>query len=543
MKVKINRVICIFLLIVLILSVINLSSAEWTEYGADLKNTSNSKAQPPYIEDENKLVWQKEIEGDVESTSAIYENYLFVGDDDGVVHLFNVSSDSVEEMDSYKTNSSIMSTIAYDGKLFVSNREELYAFNLTEENKLERAWYYKLEKGDITSSPVPVEDEILLCYQKQVEDKDISKVISFDKEEGVIDGEFNWKKSFDGEIKNTPAVKDNRVYISIDKYNEEEGSYGEVICLGLDSGNKIWTHHIKEGISTSPSIKGDLLFVGSFKNKIISVNIDSKNRVFEYNTSDYVIETFAIKDNFLYYSTEMGIYCVSFEGSKPELKWKYIDFEAELEAPPSLSKEMLFIGTPEEFVYTFDSNPSDDKDQGHEDPVGKSYDFYWEFEGDGAIESQIVCNKARIYFGTDEGYVYSLGDNRPSVSITATEENPKPGETIKLISYVEDEGKDIEYNWYCEKLGDLGNERNITLSLDEGDYNIKLEVTDENGHKSFVREKEISVEKEKEEDNNILYILIALVLVVISIASIYYIYTKKGENNKSKDEFKYWEEN
>ncbi len=558
MDLKISVFVGLIVIVLLILP-FSTSASGWSQYGSDPSNTSRVEGRAPYIEDRERLVWNYRGEDDFASTPALVDDKLIIGNDAGEVLVLNTSAHAAEEerlIDRYEMNASIETAIAHSGEsVIVSNSQELFSFDVSENYKLERKWYYTPREGRIQTSPVVEDEKIIITETHYDDDKDrfVGNLLVLDEHEGMVDDEPYWEMEIESTLSNTPALKENRLYLAGGVYNTTSELYdGFVKSIDLHSGDVIWREEFDSTFDASPTVEDDLLFLGSSEYKVLALDKETGEKRWAYEGEDegVVVETFAVQEDRLLYSTEEKLVCLEFDSTEAELDWSYDDFIDDVVAAPAVIENTVFLGTEGRRLYAFEVIPTEE-DKGHEDPVGVDYDLLWIYGDDpadeiyGEITSQVVLEDGRVYFGAEDEHVYALGNSPPSVSIDVSDRSPRPGEIVELTGTVDDIAEIEEYRWSCEELGILSQNQNFTRSFDEGVYQIEFEVRDEFGEWSRPASVLITVEEEEEDDLPWLLITgVTISAALVVIIGVYFYKKKDGEEETfdDSDGYKSWDD-
>lgn len=547
---------CILLGSLISIACAPLVTGNWTQYGADSANTSRVEGRAPDIYDEDKLVWSYRGDSDFSSTPALVGDVLIAGNRRGEVMVLETSAhatDAERVIDTYEMNHSIETSIAYDnGMVYVTNSRELYAFELREDNTLKMVWYHHITMlgRSIQTSPV-IDDGAVLITESHFDrdiNRHIGRLLALDSQHGAIDKEFLWEVNVEGRLKNTPAIDQGRAYLAGDEYNPTLNRYtGFVMCMDLTDGTEIWKRTFDRAIESSPTVHEGFLFVSNSDSTVIAIDKNTGITRWIYEGNGVVSTIFAVHDDRLVFTTSEEIICLKYTFSEATLEWSYDGFTFDIESPPAIMDDTVFLGTGRS-VYAFDLYPSDE-DRGIQDPVGVSYDRLWIFtDMHGNIVSQVALGDGRIYVGARNNVnLYALGNKPPEVNIIASDLTPKPGETVVFTGVVESSSEIVEYEWYCPVMGILSSSQNFTRSFGEGNYEIMFHAMDEFGEWS--REALVEVRVIEEEDSGLPLELIVVILLVVMMGVVFVIYAyrkkKKGGPevlDKDTDEFRGWGE-
>jgi len=308
----------------------------------------------------------------------------------------NISGNDV--LWSYPTESwGISSTPAIaDGKVFATAWNGLYCIN---ENNGSLIWENTNVKGQ--SSPALYNDHVIVgstdgnlyCLE-------------------MVNGSELWNKTiapnpgFTG-ISSSPVVHDDKIFIGT---FDNTGGTGYLYCLNENDGEIIWENSTESSIYfSSPSISDGKVFIGTMG---------------LYNSTDYS------------WSQPYGLYC--FNEADGELLWDY-PVDNSIGSSPTLFDDKVFFTCKNGGLYCLNENgefvweknigisvssPSIYNEKifvgaGAFGGTGKFYCFdingkkLWEYETNGPVQSSPAIANSKIYFSTntDNGTIYCLDEN------------------------------------------------------------------------------------------------------------------------------------
>ena len=271
----------------------------------NLQNTgffpSGSVESPP-----DKL-WQFKTDGEVYASPVFDEKNIYFGSGDQ--YFYCLDSENGEMLWKYKTRGKIYSSavvknrsvyfLSYDGFLYKLNKNSgrlIWKFKtLGEEGHLIKNYYNTQEMvkdfWDFYQSSPSIDDQTIYfgCGKK---------FYAVD----IHSGHKKWHYTTRGVIHSSPALKDDKVFF---------GSFdSRMYCLDKQTGSEIWqfetgrdtVHYVWLGIQSSPAIDDDKLFFGSRDASIYCLNIHTGEPVWTNNNFDrsWMPSSFAVDHEFLY---------------------------------------------------------------------------------------------------------------------------------------------------------------------------------------------------------------------------------------------------
>ena len=200
-----------------------------------------------------------------DSTPAVINGRLYIGDEDGVIHCYN--ADNGEEIWSKSGNAPIKSSPAvFDGKVYYGDEDGKFFCLSAETGKIE--WKYQV--GDkIESSPL-------------VADINGKKLVFFGSSDRTVyclnagSGKMVWQYTTGGSIYSSPALYKQNVIIG--------SGDGNLYCFNGESGKIVWVRRltntlkdVSDKIYSSPAVdvSKQLVFVGSYNHYFYALNVET----------------------------------------------------------------------------------------------------------------------------------------------------------------------------------------------------------------------------------------------------------------------------
>lgn len=290
----------------------------------------------------------------VGSSPAISNNTVYVGGLDHILYAINAKS-GIEKW-RYEAGDMIISSPAVSDDLvyFGSYDGNLYALNA---NTGKEKWKYKTQGLDMpfntTASP---EHEVL------------------------------------GAISSSPAISNGVVYF---------GSWdGYLYALEANTGIEIWKFYAGDSLGTTPAISNGIIYFGDDEGYFYAID-NTGHLKWKFETQDSALVSSATVSKGVVYFTS------SFDGPEYKPRNDYYLYAVEAKSGKELwksklsatvywltiSNSVLYFGDKDGVVFALDAE------------IGKEL---WTFKADNAISSEIVIAEGRIFFCTDDGYLYAL---------------------------------------------------------------------------------------------------------------------------------------
>jgi hypothetical protein len=189
------------------------------------------------------LVWNYTTDGEVISSPAVADGYVYVGSG-WDMYCLNATTGAL--VWSYTTDYYVESSPAIaHGRVFVGSFDrKLYCLNATTGTFV---WSYSTEDR-IYSSPAVADGRV---YVGSLDEK----MYCLDATTGAL----VWNYTTDGEVISSPAVAGGYVYV---------GSGWDMYCLNAATGDLAWLFEQHGNVDSSPAVTGGCVYVGSDDGKV-----------------------------------------------------------------------------------------------------------------------------------------------------------------------------------------------------------------------------------------------------------------------------------
>lgn len=313
-------------------------SDEWPMYLQNPQRTGYSSFTAPNT---NETKWFYNTTKEIDSSPAVANGRVIVGVSDGTVLAVNATTG--EKLWSYDTgagSNSIWSSPAIDsGRVYIGTR-----------------------------------DSNLYCLNE-------------------VTGTLLWKYYTGSQIDSSPLVSNGKVFI---------GSHdGKLYCLNSNDGSFIWNFTATAdifgniGIRSSPSILGDVVFVGSiYDSRLYAINASTGAKIWNYSINGNIGSSPTVYDGRIFFNADFGgVYCLN--ATIGTLIWKTSGANSFAYSSVAVANGRVFVG----------------------DSIGKFYCFnastglsIWNFTNIAAVWSSPAVADGKVFFGTENGRVYSLNE-------------------------------------------------------------------------------------------------------------------------------------
>ena len=168
---------------------------------------------------------------------------------------------------------------------------------------------------------------------------------------GPLEPNVKWRyKTGDG-VTSSPSVSGGLVFVgSKDDY---------IYALDQYTGELKWKYKTGAGVYSSPSVSGGLIFVGSFDNYIYALDQYTGKLKWRYNTGGGVWSSPSVSDGLVFVQPDYSVvnenYIYALDQYTGTLKWRYkTEFVPEPQrSSPSVSGGLVFVGSHDNYIYAF----------------------------------------------------------------------------------------------------------------------------------------------------------------------------------------------
>ena len=346
-----------------------------------------------------ELEWKFKTGGAVRSTPVIDNGNIIFGSTDGNVYCLSLDG---KEQWKFTTEGPVSSSpIINNGVAYFSCRKN-FLYAVSERNgKLQ--WKKKLgesltyERGfDYYIGSPSVEDERLYIGSAD------GNLYAFN----INNGKELWRFKATSIIRSTPAIDKRNIYF---------GDYlGKVFAVNKMNGSLVWTFSTfgdtinneqypfdRKAILASPTLSDDKLFIGSRDGFLYALNTSTGKELWHYDYHiSWIISTVAIKDNILITGTSDGRFFHALNINDGKEIWRFKTNGPVWASPFISGNDIVVIPSNDGYTYALEL---------------KTGNELWRFRVGTQIFSAATALHNNIYFGSDDGNLYSLRTTTTSI--------------------------------------------------------------------------------------------------------------------------------
>jgi eukaryotic-like serine/threonine-protein kinase len=317
-------------LLTLVLAVcchLHAQNSDWPVFrGSSLQTGVAQSSLSPKL----KPVWTYELTGGVEATAAISGGNVYLGALDGTFVALDLNTG--KEKWKYSAGAEIKSSPAVDQSTVFFGDEKGTLHGLNPSNG-QKKFTFQAEAA-ISAAPTFHQDHIL--------------VGSYDQNLYCLkpDGTVHWKIETEGYIHGTPATWNGNAMVA--------GCDGYLRVIQIADGSEKQKLKLGAYVGGSPAIEKDRLYVGTFGNQFLAVDLSQSQVLWRYEN--------------------------------PEAKFPFY-------SSPAVYSQKVFVGGRDKYLHALDTK------------TGKAL---WKFPAKSRVDSSPVISGNVVYFGTVGGQLYGL---------------------------------------------------------------------------------------------------------------------------------------
>lgn len=234
-------------------------------------------------------------------------------------------------------------------------------------------WKFKCE-DEVRGTPAIFENTLYIgCYD--------NNLYALDSAEG----KFKWKYPTDGGVVTKPAIAESNIF-----FGSEDQRLHVISARG---GKIIWSHFAEAPLRSSPRIAEGHVFFGSDDGTLYALNIVSGRMIWEFQASSAIRSTPYIDGENIFVGSENGdFYCLDFKG---KMRWQFRAKRA-ITSSPLVKDNTVYFTSLDNHLYAVDASNGW---------------VLWKFRlGKGSISSPAILDNL-IYAGAADGFIYAVDIN------------------------------------------------------------------------------------------------------------------------------------
>ncbi len=282
--------------------------------------------------DDTDVIWEFDTENNVNdffSSSAVYEDVLYVSASNGKVYAINSTNGNVKWDKDVGRNP--VTPVVEDGLVFVGHSKGLSVYDLDGDIRWETS------SGNVVSKPVVIDDCVVFG-----DNVGYLYVYNIDNEKE------QWHLNFPGEIYISSSNRDNYVYVTSDN---------SCYAVNLKDQKVSWSFQTEGMITSAPVFSSNKVFFASWDNYVYAVDAYSGDLEWSYETGWGVDASPVVSDDLVLLGcNDNNFYALNKDNG--DLEWVYT-CNAGIHSNPVIYGEYVFFGCDDGRFYTLDKTNGD----------------------------------------------------------------------------------------------------------------------------------------------------------------------------------------
>ena len=341
----------------------------WSQFRGNHSLTGVSNSNVPTS---LKQLWTWEAGEAIESSAAIVGGTVFVGSQKGELVALSLENGSVYWK--FSTGNPIgESSPAYSGGVvYIGDLGGwINALNASDGRKL---WAFKTS-GEIKSSPVVVGDRVLIG--------------SYDEHLYCLsarNGSLLWKAKTNGPVHSTPSIASGMAFVA--------GCDEVFRGIRLSDGQEVFNVNSGAYTGASPTVRSGIAYYGTFDNKVLSVDLQKRQIVWEYEHPirkfPYYSSAAVTANRVVLGGRDKLVHGLTLDG-KPA--WTFTT-RARVESSPAIAGGRVYVGSNDGRFYVL---------------ALTNGAKLWEFNAGAPLSASPAIANGRIVIGSQDGRLYCFG--------------------------------------------------------------------------------------------------------------------------------------
>jgi len=359
--------------------------ARWPMFRGDSAQTGVARSPLP---EKLELLWTHEAKSAVESTAAIVDNTVYVGNEGGALLALDLMSGRPKW--TYKAGDAIRAAPAVrGGRVFVGDGSGVFhAVNARTGAKL---WTFKTDDEIISSANctgrdvlVGSYDGFLYCLRAQT-------------------GKLKWKFETDAQVHCSPCVAEGDAVIA--------GCDGMVRMIDVATGKESAKVEIGANVAASPAFDGDLIYLATYSGHMMCVDPVGRRIAWDVAQADeapFYASAAVSGESVVFAGRDRVVRCLRTADGKEQ--WRFRARSKVDSSPvivPGGQRERVFFGSDDGRLYAVRL---------------KDGVKCWSFAAGSPITASPAVGEGRLVIGTGDGAIYCFGARQqPGPGLQAVE--------------------------------------------------------------------------------------------------------------------------
>ncbi len=306
----------------------------WQQYGGGIErtNVAHTELLPPL-----SLAWRYDASaGYSEYSVSVADSMVFLGTLQGEIFALNIVSG--EKMGKYDFGDPVFGTPVIDsGMMYIAvanNKVGLFAYDI-----LHGKIKWKQIIGGVETSPLLIGGRLYVTTLN-------GDVYCVDKTSGRTVWKFLTPLFEKSAFLHSSLASDGKNLV----FGCDDGS---LFCISVEDGKLLWRTKTPKSILGSPSIKNNMVYIGSQDEHEYAFDIRTGKEIWKTPLGSKIYSSQAVNDEYVYVGTSGGD-VVALKATSGEVVWKF-KAESVIATAALLSGNVLYVGSCDRNLYALDA--------------------------------------------------------------------------------------------------------------------------------------------------------------------------------------------
>jgi outer membrane protein assembly factor BamB len=170
---------------------------------------------------------------------------------------------------------------------------------------------------------------------------------------------------------------------------------GDVFCLDVSAGERMWSTSVRTKVVSSPRGNGDMVVVGTMEGRLVALSLKDGASIWSQKLGRAIWATPTVGDDYIVVTTTDGsLIKLNHEG---KISWR-VKPGGEINSSPLVieDRDIIVFGSQDKFVYAYSLSNGD---------------LMWRFVTGGEVNGSGAAEGDDLYIGSQDGYLYALSIN------------------------------------------------------------------------------------------------------------------------------------
>ena len=347
---------------------------DWPLFRGDALASGVSKSVLPA---KLELLWKVPSQGTAfESTPAIVDGVVYIGDMDGRLYAFDLGTGE-KKWESKFEDGFLAGIAAKDGAIYLGDIAG--KFYCVDAATGKTRWGFTTQ-AEIDSSANFYKDRVIVGSQD-------ATLYCLSRS----DGKLVWKFSIADQIRCSPTIVENRAFVA--------GCDSKLHVVDLDEGKELASVEIEAPTGVTPAVRGERVYFGTEAGTFFAVNWRNATVAWTFQpdrgNQPFRSSPAVTAEAVVFGGRNKRLHALDPQTGKP--LWEYTT-RNRIDGSPVVVGDRVFVGAADGRLYALDLK------------TGK---LDWQYEAGGGFNGSPGVSRGRLVIANDNGTVYCFGEKKP----------------------------------------------------------------------------------------------------------------------------------